>query len=1008
MFARLSNWLEPTTFAEKEQERITRTLNILLVFVMVGGAALSIVRLIIGEGVATIYAGGLLFVFATFMLWLVRRGYYLLPSYLTPIVVLFALAYAITQDRGLNDSGLVGLSIPIVLASLLLGRRGTILLTGLTILVITAMGIGEMSGWLQTELSHLTQFVDVLIAALAIGFIGFAIYIMVGNLSDSLREAKEANIELKSISATLESKVADRVRDLSLASSVGATLSQMRDTESLLQKAVNLIKEQFDLYHCQIYLLDSGGATLQLRAGSGNVGQELTRRSHRLAVGSGSINGLAVARRQPIIVPDTARNPLFRPNSLLPLTRSEIAVPLLTGDQVLGVLNLQSSQVDELSESNLPPFAILGNQLAIAIENAALLDDTETTRTELEAYARGIARKRWDTYLNAVDRPKFIGYDYHDGQMARLSEPLAAAELAERNIAQTPIDVVGELIGTIQIEADGEHHWTEEDLTFVQNVAQKVGQQLEILRSLNEAAYYRQEAEEAVRRLTHEAWRTFQTTTAVASGFIYDSTQVHPLTPQAAQESGLLLRQPLRIGDEIIGELAIGTEGEYDPEDAMEITAVVAEQLSQHLENLRLNATTEQALSNAQQRSRELAALNTLVTRLAAASGLNESMQIVVEEMAEALQVNQVRVALLNPQKDSLIIVAEKYDEQVSPSALHLALPVRGNPLTEQVISGRQTIYVPDARTSPLTLPIRSLLREQKIHGLIIMPILINEEVVGTLGIDLTEEGHTVAESQLQLAEAILRQAATAIEKARLFEQTQARAEEMAAINEIAQIVARQSDQSQLLHTVHEQVRRIMPVEAYFVALYDARNHLIEFPLLYDEGQFYQEPPAPPSSSARSYIVIQSGEGLLINRTPEEIAALEAERLAESPDDVRRVAASLLFVPLRIGQEVLGALSVQSYSLNAYDERDMTLLSGVASHVAVALDNARLLAEAEARVQEGQILQRLVTSINTAVDAESVLRTAAREIGRTLGVQTYVYLQDPEVEREPQLAVEPG
>jgi GAF domain-containing protein len=1008
MFAKVSAWLKPTPLVEKDRARVARTLTILLVVVMVGAAILSVVRLFSGEMAATLYAAIILFVSCAFLLVLVRRGQYTFPSYATPILILFLFVYAISQDQGLHDIGMPALSLAIVLAAMMLGRRGAVLLTILTMLSVVALGVAEMTGQLESALSATTGPDDIFIVALSFGFIGFVISIMVGNLSDSLREAREANSELQALSATLENKVADRVKDLSLAASVSATLSQEGDLDTLLPSAANLIQQKFGLYYAQIYLMNKGSVTLQLRAGSGSMGQELVRRGHRLMVGPGSINGVAVAERRPILVPDTGLNPVFRSNTLLPLTRSEIAVPLLVGEQVLGVLNLQSNQVEGLNENRLPAFEILGNQLAIAIENTILLAETQAARAEMEAYARGVAQKGWDSYLNAVDRPRFMGYRYDGREIRPLAEPLGDSVDAERNVAQTPIDIVGQSIGAIQVEADADHYWTEEDLDFIQSVAQKVGQQVEVLRSLDEAAYYRHEAEGALRRLTQEAWREHQTEFSGAEGFIYDSTEVRPLTSQAIEESGLLLRQTLRVGDEVIGELALGKEGEYDPVEALEITAVVAQQLSQHLENLRLSATTEKALDAAQQRSYQLSILNTLVTKLSQASGLRESMQIIVEQMADALRVRQVRVALLNEQKNALVIVAEKYDAHTSPSALDITLPVQGNPLTEMVIASRKTAHVPNVYNSPLTVPILDILKEQGIFGLTIMPILLNDTVVGTLGIDLLEEDASLASDQLELAEAILRQASTAIEKARLFEQTQARAEELEAINQIAQIVARQSDREQLLHTVYEQVRRIMPVDAYYVALYDADNHLMEFPLIYDEGEVYQEMPAPPSPNSRVYEVVRTGEALLINRTAEEIAALEAERSVTTVGDPTRVSASLLFVPLRIGQEVVGVLSVQSYKMDAYEQPDMTLLAGIASHVAVALDNARLLAQSSARVQEGQILQALASSINTAVDAESVLRTAAKEIGRALGLQTYVYLQDPAAEDSPEVLAVPG
>jgi len=112
--------------------------------------------------------------------------------------------------------------------------------------------------------------------------------------------------------------------------------------------------------------------------------------------------------------------------------------------------------------------------------------------------------------------------------------------------------------------------------------------------------------------------------------------------------------------------------------------------------------------------------------------------------------------------------------------------------------------------------------------------------------------------------------------------------------------------------------------------------------------------------------------------------------------DQQKPSASLLYVPLRIGQEVLGVLSIHCYELDAYTQAHTTLLMGIANHVAVALDNARLLAESRSATQRAQLLREISSNINAAMDAESILQTAAREIGRSLNLQTYVYLKSPE------------
>ncbi len=110
----------------------------------------------------------------------------------------------------------------------------------------------------------------------------------------------------------------DRTRDLTLATEVSQRIAEVRDIGMLLNQAVELIQSRFDLYYAQVYLLDSAGQNLILRAGTGEAGQKLLEQGFRLPVSSSSLNGIAVMEQRAVIISDTAQTPSFRPNPLLP------------------------------------------------------------------------------------------------------------------------------------------------------------------------------------------------------------------------------------------------------------------------------------------------------------------------------------------------------------------------------------------------------------------------------------------------------------------------------------------------------------------------------------------------------------------------------------------------------------------------------------------------------------------------------------------------------------------
>jgi GAF domain-containing protein/HAMP domain-containing protein len=1039
-----------------------------------------------------------------------------------------------------------------------------------------------------------------------------------------------------------------RGRDLELTVDVGRDISQVRDLTDMLTAAVELIRDRFGLYYAQVYLADPAGRTLLLRAGTGQAGQTLVQRGHRLPIALGSINGAAAAKKEAVIVTDTEQSAAHRTNPLLPDTRSEMAVPLIAGGQLLGVLDLQSDQSGRLRSDQLLLFEALAAQLAIAIQNAALFTETKRAQAAVEAQIQQSTAFGWGAFFNAVERSERLGIAYDVEADAPLADlPLPSPE--SHHLA-TPIAVAGVSVGVIRLEDHADRDWTEDEMDVVRVVADKVARQMESLRLVNEAERTRYKAEQASRHLTREGWETYLTTDdLVGDGFVYDRSRVQPLAngaidgqadishsltvrgeaigelaltgvneldeeanaliqavaekvservealrlsqqrevalaqtedqtrrlthlnkmgndlgaadnldeaftaviqhmnniighdrlsltllepdgrslkvyaldgesgavpagtilpmvgtavgtavtqrqlinipdlcrsdyleseqlaaqglhatliaPLIAAHGGLgtinlsrnaanafdagdenLIQQiapllastiegyrlfeqsqkalreldaltrrlthegwddyletagtdtnfiygslpennengtenkltlPLHVQGATIGQITL-TEPQTMTDEAASIANEVAQRLSTHIENLRLSEQSERDRTEAERRSQEMEVLNNIMTQIAASLDLQQSLQIIVDGLATAVRVDQVRIALMQPNKTELLIIAEHYDPAKSDAAIGFSIPVFGNELTEEVLNTRQTVVVEDAQHNPRTAPVHDLFREQGIETIILMPLVVNDEVIGTIGLDLLEK-RSISDDRLRLAETIVYQAAAAVQNASLFEQTEAA---LAETEEQARRLAQLNEMSTALNQAEtiDGIYQIAVAETPKILTVDR----VSLPLLNDTGDTFE---LVAFSGAESGLPL--GIQLPAEGSPMKIAIQENRIVEGTTDDV---ISSALFAPIFVAGHAIGTINVSSKQAEKFDSRDENLLLQIASLVGSSIENMRLLQNEQARAQREQLLREIATKVRSSSDVDTIMRTAVTEIGRALGRTAIVSL----------------
>ena len=733
--------------------------------------------------------------------------------------------------------------------------------------------------------------------------------------------------QIQSLVTGLEQRVEDRTHDLELAAEVGRTIAEkVNDLSMMLTEATELIRSRFNLYYAQVYLVDPSRQTISLHAGTGDVGQQLLQLKHRLPVGTNSLNGRAVLEKRVMIVADTKKSDSFLPNPLLPATRSEMVVPLLVGDNVLGVLDMQSEIPNMLNEGNTAAFRVLAGQLSVAIQNAILLAQSEEARRQVEANVRQNTLTGWQNFLNATEREEKIGYAFHQNEIfpvKNLNETLGTKAL------DVPIIVTGANIGAIQL-GDEERNWTAQDTVIVQAAASQLAKHIDNLRLLAQAEEYRSEAEQAARRLTREGWESFlRTRKELEDGYLYDLNQVQSLTGHN-HGSHPGIAQPIIVQEETMGELAVATETETSQE-AAEIVAAVAAQLGDHIENLRL-------LEQTQERSLELEETQTF-------------LDSVIESMPNMLFVKdaeELRFVRWNKAAEEIVGFSQ-----------------------EEMLGKNDYDFFSKEEADFFTLKDRQVLNEGK-------PIDIPEEPLVTphRGMRIMHTRKAPVYSRDGKPKYLLGVAEDITEQKQASETLARRATELATVAQVNSTASTVLDPDALLQAVVDLTKERFSL--YHTHIYLTNESWNTLLLAAGAGEVGQQMVSDgwniPMDHEQSIVARAA-------RTRQSVIANDLVHDANSSflsNQLLPDTRSEMAVPMIVGDKVLGVFDVQSDTVNYFSAEDTSIFTTLATQTAIALQNARLYVEQAATLTQLRELDKLKSSFLANMSHE--LRTPLNSI----------------------------
>ena len=649
-------------------------------------------------------------------------------------------------------------------------------------------------------------------------------------------------------------------------------------------------------------------------------GERLPPMVLRRAEGWG-LAGRVFAERSPLLFADLAETGV--PPEAIPLgevPRSWLGVPLIVRERAIGVMSVQSYEPEAFSTENLRLLEAIASQAAVALENLFLRREHERRIAELSA-------------LNEIGRAIIT--------TTRLEDILETIYRETSRVMDT---------SNLYVAL---YHPEEEKVTF--------DYFMEDGRRISPEPLYLRDGGLTV--------HIVQTRQPVLLGERDLDRELAELGIRlVGRPARSYLGVPMLAGERVVGVIAVQSPDRpraYDRRH-QDLLTNIANMAAVAIENARLARAQERRIT-------ELSILNEIGRAVSSTLELDQLLEVIHQQVSRLFDTTNFYIATYEEGTDEWTLLFQLERGKRLPPSTH---KVRAG-LTGYIIRNRRPLLLRNLQEN------LAFKREQNIPQLgeqalswLGVPLLAADKVVGVMAIQSYEQENLYDEEDLALFSTIAGQVAVALQNARLFRELEERLADLSILNEVAQAILLAETEEDLLAAIHRQVGRVMDATNFYVALYDEARQEIDFAYFVEEGRRdFSISRHPLSAGGLTAYIVQTRQPLFLDKD------IDARLAQLGIVGKGRPAKSYMGVPMLVGEQVVGAMAVQSYEREeAFTSRHLALFTNIATQAALAIQRLRLRESESRKARHLAIIGEVSRKVTAILDLDELLRELARSI----------------------------